>query len=274
MKGKVYLVGAGPGDPELLTLKAFRVLQTADVVLHDELVAPEVLKLISQTACVHNVGKRCGRKRVAQEEINWLMVAFANSGFNVVRLKGGDPLVFGRVGEEMQVLRDAGIDFEVIPGITAALGAAAVAQVPLTRRGISSALVFVTGHGADGAPHNWAGLVSVGGTLALYMPGDDYETVARRLRSAGLGGTTPCALLSRATTREQEIYLTTVDELPNAPRLAPPALLLAGKVVAFARDASGKNQCACPFQPSKTVDGALEYCARIHVATEVQAPNA
>ena len=134
MKGKVYLVGAGPGDPELLTLKALRLLRTAEAVLHDDLVAPEILRLIPPAAQVHNVGKRCGTKKIRQEEINFLMVALATSGLQVVRLKGGDPLIFGRAGEEMESLRDAGIPYEIVPGVTSALGAAAAAQIPLTHR--------------------------------------------------------------------------------------------------------------------------------------------
>ncbi len=134
MSGKVYLVGAGPGDPELLTRKALRLLRAADVVLHDDLVAPEILALIPPTARLHNVGKRCGRKSITQEEINALLVAYASDGLTVVRLKGGDPLIFGRAGEEMEVLWEARIDFEVVPGVTAALGAAAAARIPLTDR--------------------------------------------------------------------------------------------------------------------------------------------
>ena len=131
MKGKVYLVGAGPGDPDLLTLKALRLLRAAEVVLHDDLVAPEILKLIPSTAQIHNVGKRCGKKKILQAEINDLMVALAASGLRVVRLKGGDPLIFGRAGEEIETLRRNNIPFEIVPGVTSAMGAAAAAQIPL-----------------------------------------------------------------------------------------------------------------------------------------------
>src|SRR5450755_1392058 len=146
MNGKIYLVGAGPGDPELLTLKALRVLRSAEAVLHDDLVAPEILKLIPATAQIHNVGKRCGKKRILQGEINALMVALAASGLHVVRLKGGDPLIFGRAGEEIESLRANNIPFEIVPGVTSAMGAAAVAQIPLTHRRASSALVLITAH--------------------------------------------------------------------------------------------------------------------------------
>src|SRR5579863_5701828 len=157
MKGKVYLVGAGPGDPELLTLKALRVLRTAGAVLHDDLVSPEILRLVPASAQLHNVGKRCGTKNIRQEEINFLMIALADSGLNVVRLKSGDPLIFGRAGEEIEALRSANIPYDVVPGITSALGAAAAAQIPLTHRHASSAVVFITGHQAQGSEAaNWA----------------------------------------------------------------------------------------------------------------------
>src|SRR5713226_2799671 len=146
MTGKVYLVGAGPGDPELLTLKALKLLRLADVVLPDELIGPEILASVPSSAQVHNVGKRCGRKSITQEEINALLVNHALLGLQVVRLKGGDPLIFGRGGEEMEALRKANIDFEIVPGVTAALGAAANAQIPLTHRQVASAIVLVTGH--------------------------------------------------------------------------------------------------------------------------------
>src|SRR6184192_1706377 len=148
MNGKVYLVGAGPGDPELLTLKALKILKRADVVLHDDLVSMEILAFVPSTARIQNVGKRCGGKSTSQREINSLLIQYALLGLQVVRLKGGDPFIFGRGGEEMQALREGGIEVEVVPGITAALGAAAAIQIPLTYREISSSLVFLTGHHA------------------------------------------------------------------------------------------------------------------------------
>src|SRR5438128_2095518 len=156
MNGKVYLVGAGPGDPELLTLKALKILKRADIVLHDELVGAGILAFIPSTARIQNVGKRCGGKSTSQREINSLLIQYALLGLQVVRLKGGDPFIFGRGGEEMQALREAGIEVEVVPGITAALSAAAAIQIPLTYREISSSLVFLTGHHAVGASSdNW-----------------------------------------------------------------------------------------------------------------------
>jgi uroporphyrin-III C-methyltransferase len=141
MTGKVYLVGAGPGDPDLLTLKAFKLLKSADVVLHDDLIGPEILAFIPSSTDVHNVGKRFGRKSVCQSEIHTLMIQNALLGLQVVRMKSGDPLIFGRAGEEIDALRKAGIEFEIVPGVTAAFGAAASAQIPLTHRQVSSAVV-------------------------------------------------------------------------------------------------------------------------------------
>jgi uroporphyrin-III C-methyltransferase len=234
MKPMVYLVGAGPGDPELLTLKAARALREADVVLHDELVGPGILKLIPATTEVQNVGKRCGRDHITQDEINFRMVNFALAGLTVVRLKAGDPLIFGRAGEEIEALRRAQVTFEVVPGITAALGAAAAAQVPLTHRHMASRLILLPGHRALGVSDDWQQPLSPDTTLVLYMPGEDYSGIAHRLQAAGLSGTTPCVLISQATTAQQQIHQTTVRELSEVPSLAPPALLIVGSVAEFA----------------------------------------
>lgn len=237
MKGKVYLVGAGPGDPDLLTLKALRLLRTADVVLYDDLVSPEILNLISPNAQLHNVGKRYGTKKIQQEEINFLMVGLADWGLQVVRLKSGDPLIFGRAGEEMEALRRAEIPFEVVPGVTSAFGAAAIAQIPLTHRQISSALVFVTAQQADGRDAaDWSKLVGSGSTLVIYMPGKDYSALSARLQAAGLHGETPCAIISSATTARQRAHRTTIAELSQAPQLLSPTLLVVGDVVRYASD--------------------------------------
>lgn len=238
MKGKVYLVGAGPGDPELLTLKALRVLKTADAVLHDDLVSPLILQLVPPTAQLHDVGKRCGTKKIQQEEINFLMAALADSGLLVVRLKSGDPMIFGRAGEEIESLRKAGIDYEIVPGVTSALGAAAAAQIPLTHRRASSALVFITAHRAAGSEEaNWSKLAGSGATLVIYMPGQNYREVAARLKASGLAGDTPCAVISRATTPQQRTHHSTVAELHRSPMLPAPTLLVVGEVVRFADSA-------------------------------------
>jgi len=233
MSGKVYLVGAGPGDPELLTLKALRLLRAADIVLHDDLVPPEILALIPPTARALNVGKRCGRKNITQKEINALLVAYASDGLTVVRLKGGDPLIFGRAGEEMQALRDAAVNFEVVPGVSAALGAAASARIPLTDRRRASKLVFLTAHRCAGRiATDWRGLAAPDATLVVHMPGNNYAALAAELCAAGLSGETPCVVVSAAATPEEQIHRTTLEKLPQAPRLPAPALLIIGAVAA------------------------------------------
>jgi uroporphyrin-III C-methyltransferase len=247
MKGKVYLVGAGPGDPELLTLKALRVLKTADAVLHDDLVAAEILGLIPATAQVHNVGKRCGKKNLVQEEINFLMVALADSGLRVVRLKSGDPMIFGRAGEEIESLRQASIPYEVVPGVTSALGAAAAVQIPLTHRRASSALVFLTAHQAQGSETaNWNKLAGSGATLVIYMPGPNTSEIAAKLKAAGVSADTPCAVISRATTQHQQTHRSTIAELHRSPKLPAPTLLVVGEVVRFAAPLALVEEFAAP----------------------------
>jgi uroporphyrin-III C-methyltransferase len=233
LNGKVYLVGAGPGDPDLLTVKALQLLRTADAVLHDDLVAPEILKLISPVAQVRNVGKRCGTKTMRQEEINFLMVTLAASGLQVVRLKSGDPLIFGRAGEEMEALRRADIEYEIVPGITSALGAAAAAGIPLTHRDTSSTLVLTAGHRAAESP-DWKQFAAAKSTLVVYMPGHSYRETASNLIDAGFAKETACAIISRATTPAQQTFHTTISELPRAPRFPAPTLLVIGEVVRFA----------------------------------------
>jgi len=233
MNGKVFLVGAGPGDPDLLTVKALRLIQSAQVVLHDDLVGPDIMRLIPPAAHVRNVGKRCGRRSVQQEEINALLIAFASFGVNVVRLKGGDPSIFGRGGEELDALRKAGVEFEVVPGVTSALASAAAAQVSLTHRNKSSAVILLSSHPAS--PEQavaWPAYVASGATLAVYMPGFKYRETAASLLAAGLKPTTPCAIVSRVSSPQQRIHRTTVADLPSAPLLPAPTLLLIGDVLA------------------------------------------
>lgn len=235
MKGRVFLVGAGPGDPELLTVKASRLLQTADAVLYDELVSPEILRLTSPTAQLHNVGKRCGKKRIQQEEINFLMIALADSGLQVVRLKSGDPMIFGRAGEEIEALRKASLEYEIVPGVTSALGAAAATEIPLTDRRASSAVVFITAHQASSSEAaDWNKLAGSGSTLVIYMPGHNYSGIASQLKAAGVAGDTPCAIISRATTPDQRTFRTSVARLHLSPKLGAPTLLVVGEVVRFA----------------------------------------
>ena len=237
MRGRVSLVGAGPGDPELLTVKALRLLQSADAVLYDELVSPEILKLIPASTRLHNVGKRCGTKKIQQEEINFLMIALADSGLQVVRLKSGDPMIFGRAGEEIEALRKSDIPYQVVPGVTSALGAAAAAQIPLTHRNASSALVLITAHqAANSDESDWSKLVGSGATVVIYMPGQHYAQIADKLKAAGLSGDTPCAIISRATAPDQRTVLASIDQLQLSPRLSAPTLLVIGEVVRFAVD--------------------------------------
>ena len=232
--GKVYLVGAGPGDPELLTLKAAKVLRSAEVVLHDELVSREILRLIPPTADLVNVGKRSGKPSPRQADINQLLVQYALLGFRVVRLKGGDPFIFGRGGEEMEALRKAGIEVEVVPGVTAALGAAARVQVPLTHRELSSTLILVTGSSQQ-SNHiaNWPDRLPSNATVVVYMPGD-MGMLQNRLLGSGVSPETPCAIISEATTETEQTHISKVSDLADSPTLAAPKLLVIGEVVRLA----------------------------------------
>lgn len=232
--GKVFLVGAGPGDPELLTLKAAKVLRSAEVVLHDELVSAEILRLTPRNADLVNVGKRSGKPSTRQTDINHLLVQYALLGFQVVRLKGGDPFIFGRGGEEMQALRQAGIDVEIIPGITAALGAAAAVQVPLTHRELSSTLILVTGSSKQ-SNHiaNWPDRLPSNATVVVYMPGD-LGLLQDRLLGSGVAGETPCAIISAATSESEKVHITKVSDLADSPSMVAPKLLVVGEVVRLA----------------------------------------
>src|SRR5580765_2714729 len=232
--GKVYLVGAGPGDPALLTVEAARLLQSADVVFHDDLVSSEILELIPERVHVENVGKRCGHALIAQHQIHLLMINAAKEGWNVVRLKSGDPLIFGRAAEEMEALRQAGVQYEVVPGITAAFGAAARAGIPLTDRRLASKLVFLSNHQcAGGSLFDWEGALSADTTAVIYMPGADYEELAARLCRQGFSFKTPCLLVSHATTAHQQVHVTKLASLAEAPRFAAPVVLIVGAVAAF-----------------------------------------
>jgi uroporphyrin-III C-methyltransferase len=228
--GKVYLVGAGPGDPELLTLKAARLLEEADVVLHDSLVSLGVRERISASATVMDVGKRCGRKLLTQDEINALLVTYAASHDVVVRLKGGDPSIFGRAGEELEALRKANVEFEVVPGVTAALGAAAAAGISLTDRRLASQILFATfSRRPEANAMDW-GCLTPATTLVLYMPGPEYAEVARRLAEAGLPGDLPCAIVSSASGLRQQVRWSSVGGLSTEEKLPAPALIIVGRV--------------------------------------------
>src|SRR5581483_1488037 len=226
--GKVYLVGAGPGDPELLTMKAVRLLESADVVFHDDLVPDEVLALAHKHALVTSVGKRCGRPRITQQGIHSLMIEAARAGQSVVRLKSGDPLVFGRAGEEIAALRAAGVEFEVVPGVTAAFAAGASLALPLTDRKYASKLIFCTGHhatGKDPAPI-WSGPLPEDATLVIYMPGRDTARLAREVSEA-------------ATARQTHVVsrLEGLGELECGPA---PLLVLVGRAMEPLLDQPGR----------------------------------
>jgi uroporphyrin-III C-methyltransferase len=239
VNGKVYLVGAGPGDPELLTLKALRILRQADAVLHDDLVSPQILSHAPRKARLYDVGKRCGQKSTRQEAIHFLMIELARQGLKVVRLKGGDPLVFGRAGEEILALRKAGIEFEVVPGVTSVLAAAAAAEISLTMRATASSLLIMTGHFAsanDRPLPDLRSLLASGTTIALYMPGPDARIIASKLVASGLTLQTPVALVSRASTPAQQMILTTLEELPKITMQAKPSILIIGDVVRLSPD--------------------------------------
>ena len=230
MKGKVYLVGAGPGDPELLTLKAARLLAGADVVLHDALVSSGVLAMVSPAAEIINVGKRAGQKLLAQDEINALLVSYGRTSNTVVRLKGGDPSIFGRAGEEIEALRRAGIAYQIVPGISAALGAAAAAGISLTDRRVAAQILLTTfSRGIDGSMMDW-GCVTSTTTLVLYMPGAHYAEVSDRLLEGGLPADLPCAIVSHATDSQQRVRWSSVARLASEERLPAPALLIVGRV--------------------------------------------
>ncbi len=231
--GKVYLVGAGPGDPELLTVKAQRLLATASVILHDDLVPAAILALAGPQAKVISVGKRFGAEGATQAEINTRMIESARGGAEVVRLKGGDPAIFGRLAEEIDALETAGIPFEVVPGITAGIAAAASLGVSLTDRRRASRVVVITNHQArdenNSAGTDWRGLIRDDSTLVIYMPGHDFASLRDELLAAGCASDMPAAIVSRASAPDQHYRFTIVGELDKLPRLDSPAVLLIGR---------------------------------------------
>jgi uroporphyrin-III C-methyltransferase len=241
--GRASLIGAGPGDPELLTLKALRLLQSADVVLYDALIEPAILEFAPARARRIDVGKRCGRHPMSQAAINQLILAHARAGAHVVRLKGGDPFIFGRGGEELDSLRAAGVPVEVVPGITAASAAAASLGIPLTHRDTARAVHFVTGHGSDGAipALDWRALASRDGTIAAYMASRTLGSVAQALMQAGLAADTPAVAVENASRANERHLFGTLADLPAglaAGGFEGPTLVLIGPVVALARRAA------------------------------------
>lgn len=267
--GEVYIVGAGPGDPNLLTLRALQLMQQADVVLHDRLVSAEILALVRRDAELLDAGKGCGEHHRSQSEINRMMVAMARAGKRVLRLKGGDPSIFGRMGEELEALAAAGIPYQVVPGITAASGCAAYAGIPLTHRDYSSQCVLVTAHNKDGAqgPH-WQSLARCGQTLVFYMSRFEAGSICRKLIDHGLSPTTGAALVVDGTRLTQEVIIATVATLPSAltgRRIKGPALMIVGEVARL-------HQSLAWFGPS--VGGRLDGTATagLNCAPEATSP--
>ncbi len=238
-KGKVYLVGAGPGDPQLLTVKALRLMETADVVVYDRLVSAEVLQLVATSVARIYVGKACGDHTLNQREIDRVLIDQARSGRGVVRLKGGDPFIFGRGGEEALALAAAGIDFEVVPGITAAQACAAYAGIPLTHRGLAHGIQFVSGHrkNNDRLRIDPATLSDVGQTLVIYMGLETLPQVVAQVLAAGREAQTPAAIIEHGTLARQRMFVTTLGRLSAEAKLRAveaPALIVIGKVVSLA----------------------------------------
>jgi uroporphyrinogen III methyltransferase/synthase len=239
MTGTVFLVGAGPGDPELLTLKASRLLAGADAIVYDYLVAPEILALARPDAERVFVGKKGGGFCCAQRDIEGTLIRLAREGKNVVRLKGGDPLIFGRGGEEAEALAEAGIAFEIVPGVTSALAAAAYAGIPLTHRAHSSGVVFLTGHEDPNKPDaaiRWEDYARLGATLCVYMGMKNLETITRRLQAGGLAPETPAAVIQSATTGAHRQMISTVGKIALESEHAgfgAPAIVVVGEVAAL-----------------------------------------
>jgi uroporphyrin-III C-methyltransferase len=234
-KGRVFLVGAGPGDPELLTLRAARLLAAADAVVYDHLIGPDVLALARPDALRVYVGKQRSLHAMAQEEINALLVRLAREGRSVVRLKGGDPFIFGRGGEELQALAAAGVPFEVVPGITAASGVASFAGIPLTHRDLAQRCTFVTGHLKDGSSDlDWAALARPRQTVVIYMGLAGLPGICSQLQAHGLPADWPAAVVSHGTLAAQRVVCATLATLPDAvaqARLESPCLTIVGEVV-------------------------------------------
>jgi uroporphyrin-III C-methyltransferase len=235
--GRVFLIGAGPGAPDLLTIRALRLIREADVLIHDHLVSAEILNLAPSSARRVYVGKQGGGFCSPQRDIESLLIAEARAGHDVIRLKGGDPFIFGRGGEEAEALAAAGIEFEVVPGVTAGLAAAAATLTPLTQRGVASAVVFLTGHedpSKEETSIRWEDYGRLGATLCVYMGMKNLETILRRLQDGGLSADTPAAVIQNATTARQSQFVSTAGRLALESERAgfgAPAIVIIGEAV-------------------------------------------
>ena len=242
VSGKVHLVGAGPGDPQLLTVKAHRLIGRAALILHDDLVPAAILAVAGPQAEVANVGKRCGTKAITQAQINARMIESARRSMEVVRLHGGDPTIFGRLGEEIDALEQAGIPFDIVPGVTVGMAAAAALGFSLTDRRRSSRVIFVSGHRASkNAPQektNWSEVAREDATLVVYMPGNNFSRLRRGLLAAGLAEDTPAVLMSQIGMPEQQQRFTTLADLDRLPPLERPAVLIIGRTL----DRAGRRE--------------------------------
>jgi uroporphyrin-III C-methyltransferase len=244
--GHVWLAGAGPGDPGLLTLDALAGLTQADVIVHDALVDPRVLALAGPQARLEFAGKRGGKPSATQADISERLVQLARAGHRVLRLKGGDPFVFGRGGEEAMTLAAAGVPFRVIPGVTAGLAALAAAGIPATLRGTNRAVIFAAGHGAE-EEFDWTPLARTGQPIVLYMVMHNLERIAGALLQAGLAGDTPAAVIASATTPKQRLVVSTLEKIVAATRkqkIEPPAIVVIGDIVATRAKLVGEEVAA------------------------------
>ncbi len=241
-RGKVYLVGAGPGDPKLLTLRAAELLAKADIIIYDRLVGSSILKLAPKSAKKMYVGKRSGKHEVPQDKINELLVKAASEGKTIVRLKGGDPFLFGRGGEEAEVLLQNHVTFEIVPGVTSAIATPEYAGIPLTHRDYSSAVAVVTGHRAgdsSGKPVRWDRLASAVDTIVILMGIESLENIVKRLIDGGLDSNRPVAVVEQGTTDRQRVFIaklnTIVDEAKRN-KVKPPAVVVVGEVAELGRE--------------------------------------